>query len=142
MKLLSAGLIFTDGKKFLLCHPTNSPFWDLPKGGVKPNEIPKQACIRETLEETDYDVSNKELIDLGLFKYTKRKKLHLFRLDTEELPPLSLYKCNMLVTLENGNKFMEMDKYVYVTLEESSTFVTPALYEVLKNVFENIQNKI
>lgn len=134
----SAGIILTDGEKFLLCHPTGSPFWDLPKGGVKPFETPLQACIRETMEETDYDISNKEVQDLGTFKYTKRKRLHLFFLRVQSLPPLSYYKCNTYVDRENGEKILEMDKYMYVTFNDASKHVTPSMSEVLKIVSTKI----
>ena len=138
----SAGLILTDGKKFLICHPSKSPYWDLPKGGIKEYETPLQACIRETWEETDLDISNKATKDLGLFKYTKRKKLHLYMITTDKLPSISFYKCNTSVEL-NNNIFPEMDKYMYITFAELESFLTPAMQEVLKMVFKNsINNKM
>lgn len=136
MMQLSAGVILTDGKEFLICHPTNSPYWDLPKGGLKPFETSLQACVRETLEETDYDLSNRTLTDLGLFKYTKRKKLHLYTITLDELPPLSYYKCNTYVTTDTGNKFLEMDQYMYVNLESAEKFLTPAMFIVLSQILK------
>lgn len=137
----SAGLILTDGEKLLICHPSRSPYWDLPKGGIKEYETPLQACIRETWEETDFDISNKTPIDLGTFKYTKRKRLHLFMIKTDKLPSISFYKCNSFVEL-NDNKLPEMDKYMYITFAELENFLTPAMQEVLKSIFKNSINVI
>ena len=53
-----AGLIvvrdFFDGQKFLILLNYDGT-WDLPKGGMEPDEPPFECAIRETFEETSID---------------------------------------------------------------------------------------
>jgi 8-oxo-dGTP pyrophosphatase MutT (NUDIX family) len=43
-------------KKVLMLLRQDFHLWTLPGGGVEPSETPEQAAIRETLEETGYEV--------------------------------------------------------------------------------------
>ncbi len=43
-KVVSCGVIVTDGKKFLIGHVTGQSHWDIPKGAQEPNETPVQTA--------------------------------------------------------------------------------------------------
>lgn len=49
-------LLFDDQRKVLLCHRRDHDLWNLPGGGLKPNETPWDGVIREVKEETGLDV--------------------------------------------------------------------------------------
>ena len=66
----AAGLILWDGSRLLLRKPTGhfgGYFWTFPKGRIDPGESPEEAALRETLEETGWDVELTHL--LGLYHY-------------------------------------------------------------------------
>jgi 8-oxo-dGTP diphosphatase len=49
---VAAGVLFHDEvDKILLVRPTYKDGWDIPGGYVEPNETPRNACIREAIEE-------------------------------------------------------------------------------------------
>ena len=56
----SCGGVVLDGKKVLLVQVKNmkgKKIWTLPKGHIEPGETPRQAALREVLEETGYKAS-------------------------------------------------------------------------------------
>ncbi len=83
MKKLSCGVLIVreqnNIKELFMAHVTNKPFWDIPKGGKNPNETYIQAAIREMYEEVGFKCETKDLLDLGIFEYTERKDLYLFK---------------------------------------------------------------
>ena len=58
----SFAIIFDDQKRVLLCHRRDIDAWNLPGGGVEMGELPNEAAIRETKEETGLDVSIERLV--------------------------------------------------------------------------------
>lgn len=72
-------LVFNREGELLLCHVTGTGHWDIPKGMQDPGETPRQAAVRELLEETGLRVEEERLDDLGRFPYRPEKDLHLFR---------------------------------------------------------------
>lgn len=83
VKKLSCGTLIVrenQGKKELfMAHVTNQSFWDIPKGGQNPNENYIKTAIRELYEESGIICSSHELLDLGMYDYTERKDLYLFK---------------------------------------------------------------
>lgn len=55
-------IIFDDQKRVLLCHRRDMDIWNLPGGKVEDRELPDEAVIRETKEETGLDVVVDELV--------------------------------------------------------------------------------
>jgi 8-oxo-dGTP diphosphatase len=49
-------IIFDDHRRVLLCYRRDIGRWNLPGGRVEPGELPTEAAIRETLEETGLEV--------------------------------------------------------------------------------------
>jgi len=83
VKKLSCGTLIvrenSGGKELFMAHVTNKPFWDIPKGGRNSEEGFIQAAIRELYEESGFVCEHAELLDLGLYEYTDRKDLYLFK---------------------------------------------------------------
>lgn len=49
-------VVLNDDGHLLLIHRTDNDLWALPGGGIEPTESVRQAAIRETEEETGYQV--------------------------------------------------------------------------------------
>lgn len=49
-------IIFDEQGRVLLCHRRDMDAWNLPGGGAESGELPTEAAIRETKEETGLDV--------------------------------------------------------------------------------------
>lgn len=91
MPLLSAGILLHRQRggapEVFLVHP-GGPFWarkddaawSLPKGLIDPDEDPLAAARREFREETGFDLDG-DFHDLGTFKLSGGKKLHVFALE-------------------------------------------------------------
>ncbi len=134
----SCGLLFTDGKSLLLCHVTNKPQWDIPKGVAEPEETLLQCLFREVKEETGivFDDSEQEaIIDLGIFKYLRDKQLHLFlfETETEKLPDVSLMACNSTF-IQYETEYPEVDAFKYVPFEQLENHTSMKLFPVINKV--------
>ena len=57
-------IIFDESGRFLLCHRRDIDVWNLPGGKVEHDELPTEAAIRETKEETGLDVEINRLLDV------------------------------------------------------------------------------
>ncbi|MFC2037856.1 NUDIX hydrolase [Chloroflexota bacterium] len=55
-------IIFDEQGRVLLCHRRDMDVWNLPGGGVESGELPTEAVIRETQEETGLDVVIERLV--------------------------------------------------------------------------------
>lgn len=124
-KVISAGILLCHQTSILVCHVTGQNHWDIPKGQVEYAETPEEAARREFEEETGISAKTFLLKDLGEFRYTKQKNLHLFLCRLSE--KLDITKMNCLCR-------HEMDQYAYVYYAELSTYVISRLYRVLHKI--------
>ena len=131
MKKISAGLIITDGDKFLICKTTLAKTYDLPKGMVENNENHKEACIRECKEETGLDFSYSEIIDLGIYEYMSYKDLHLFMVKVNILPSIDTMNCASTFT-RYGKDFPEVNGYKYISFNEIDEYMNKSMIKTLK----------
>ncbi|MFG6115384.1 NUDIX domain-containing protein [Halobacillus sp. MO56] len=139
MKKLSAGLILTDGEKFLGCHSTGNWFYDLPKGEVGGAENPKETCIREAKEETSLDVPADHLVDLGVFEYNPKKNLHLFLWKVEELPDTDKMSCSsFFIHRYTEKETPEVDGYKYIRFGEQVRFMTKNMVKVTEKIEKRV----
>jgi 8-oxo-dGTP diphosphatase len=60
----SFAVIFDKKGRVLLCHRCDQDVWNLPGGGVERDELPNEAAIRETLEETGLIIEILELVGI------------------------------------------------------------------------------
>jgi len=133
-KRLSCGVIILNAdRELLLCHVTGQNHWDLPKGGIDAGENPRQAALRETVEETGLRLRAQALVDLGRFRYTVKKDLHLFathmpRIDVSRLRCESHYLDHF-----SGRRVPEMDGYGWFAFARIAALCTPKMAVVLRD---------
>lgn len=64
-----AGAFVTRGSDSFLALVTNDSYWSLPKGHIEQGEIPSEAAIRETLEETHIEAGSQKIIKSFQFQH-------------------------------------------------------------------------
>lgn len=126
----TCGVLVTDGEHYLICHPTMSKWWDIPKGKQEANEPHDLAAIRELREETGINASTSELSYIGLFDYKPEKQLALYKLLVTEMYDVSNLKCTSYFSLK-GKQYPEMDVFKVVSKDVMLKKVSPALTRVL-----------
>ena len=71
-------LVVNPRGELLLCHVTDTPKWDIPKGMRDPGESELEAALRELREEAGLEFAAEAFRDLGPFEYRRDKRLHLY----------------------------------------------------------------
>lgn len=69
----SFAVIFDEEKRVLLSHRRDLDIWNLPGGSLESGELPTEAAIRETLEETGLEIKIKRLV--GVYGKPHRNEL-------------------------------------------------------------------
>lgn len=74
----ATAIVFDEsGKKVLLVKRRDMPVWVMPGGGIEKSETPKQAAIRETWEESGFEI--KIVRQIGEYRYKgKKRKNYVF----------------------------------------------------------------
>jgi 8-oxo-dGTP pyrophosphatase MutT (NUDIX family) len=131
-KRLSCGVVILNtDDELLLCHVTGQGHWDLPKGGIDHGESPLQAALRETREETGLHLSDSALIELGRFKYTAKKDLHLFATCMPRFDINELYCDSHYFDRQARRELPEMDGYGWFNFERAKALCTAKMAAVL-----------
>ena len=118
-------------RELLLCHVTGQRHWDLPKGGINAGETPRQAALRETVEETGLVLEAEALSDLGRFAYTAKKDLHLFATLIERVDPTRLCCESTFVERGSSRTLPEMDAFGWFAFERVAELCTPRMGALL-----------
>lgn len=139
MKKLSCGILIVRNnnglKELFMAHVTNKTFWDIPKGGISNNESFIETAIRETEEESGFIIKSEHLLDLGLFTYTERKDLYLFKYIGYDSFPVENAKCTSTFHSKIENKrLLEVDDFKYIPFNEVLNYCS----EGFKNVFPKL----
>lgn len=107
-KKVTCGILIKTDKGFLLCHPSGRGYdkgcYDIPKGCKEEGETEFNCMARELKEETGLIIPSEQfhyIEDLGRYRYTKEKDIHLFYAETHKIDATKLY-CSS--ELDNGNK--------------------------------------
>jgi 8-oxo-dGTP pyrophosphatase MutT (NUDIX family) len=133
-RVISCGVLVTDGDRILLGHAARSPRWDIPKGVAEPDENLASTAARELLEETGLVVVPEELTDLGVHPYLRGKDLALFLWNPPQLPDPEGLSCSSRFTLPNGTQLPEFDRFGLFPWEEALSRVGKNLSRVLASV--------
>lgn len=138
-KLVSCGVIVTDGRVLLLGHAARSPRWDIPKGIAGPGEDHATAAVRELDEETGLFVSPAELRPLGVHAYLPGKNLALFIWTPASLPNPGTLVCRSMVRLPGGGTLPELDRFGLFGWDEALAKVGKHLARVLGGLRDRIE---
>jgi len=113
----------------LLCHATETTHWDVPKGAADPGESPREAALRELVEETGIVLPAERLKDLGRFVYRRDKDLHLFavRVSAEEVQLENCVCESFFPRYSDGTMIPEMDAYRWVSPADVDQFASRSL---------------
>jgi 8-oxo-dGTP pyrophosphatase MutT (NUDIX family) len=110
-RIVSCGVIVTDGVRLLLGHATGSPRWDIPKGAAEPGEDQRAAALRELAEETGLAAPPDLLRDLGRRRYRPGKDLALFVWRPAVLPDPRTLICHSTFVTPRGDVLPEFDRF-------------------------------
>lgn len=132
----TCGVLITDGNSILICHPTNSRWWDIPKGQQDPDETLEATAIRELREETGITAAPQQLAYLGTFGYRPKKHLALFRMMVDTMPDPQQLRCQSMFQWKD-TELPEMDAFMVVTIDECLARVNPSMNTVLSQLLSN-----
>lgn len=140
-KQISCGIIFQDiDNNILIVRPTNSYYYQIPKGIMDNNESYWNAAKRESYEETGIDLKNYDIINseiLGQFKYLKHKDLYLFRLTLYNLPDIKELHCKSIFYNKIKKvKEPEVDEYRIINIKDYSRWLNKNLVKVFDKIYK------
>lgn len=132
---VTCGVIVTDTRGYLICHPTMSKWWDIPKGKMEKNETYGTAAARELKEETGLVADIHKMSYLGKFDYRSDKQLALYYWQVDTLVDVDTLKCTS--TFERkGKQVPEMDKFAIVSKDKMFEKINPTLSKLLQKVLK------
>lgn len=73
-------IVINDAQEILLVHPRDLPIWAIPGGKVEAGEAPAAAAVRETWEETGYQITLEACLGVyWLPQLPERSSTYLYR---------------------------------------------------------------
>lgn len=138
MKKTNALFVVDSCNKLLVVHPTGAPHtsWGVPKGLGDHNETSYESAIRETLEETNLDITKYNIanyVHLGEMKYKSNKKTiegHFVKIN-EPLSQMNLdLKCTSYI--DNTN-IPECDEIKWIHILDYHSYLHEAQTRLLHN---------
>ncbi len=118
-RVVSCGVLVTDGENLLIGHATRSPRWDIPKGVARSGEIFSQAALRELREETGLFPAVSEFFEIGRHPYLRGEDLCLFAWLPERMPDPATLHCSSTFTTREGKNFPEIDRFAILPWDEA-----------------------
>lgn len=130
MPQVTCALALTFEGKLLIARATGGGErgWSLPKGLMDPGEPPREAALRECVEETglDYRGREPELVDLGRHAYRQGKDYHLFELRLGAPPDVAACRCeSTFYSKKAGRDLPEVDAFDFVDAAEAARRLNP-----------------
>ncbi|SPB16931.1 NUDIX hydrolase [Caballeronia novacaledonica] len=141
-RAVSCGVVILNGQgDVLLCHATETTHWDVPKGAADPGEGPREAALRELVEETGIVLPAERLKDLGRFVYRRDKDLHLFAVRVSE-DDVQLENCvceSYFPRYSDGTMIPEMDAYRWVSPADVDKFASRSLARLFQTTLSLVE---
>ena len=141
-RTVSCGVVMLNAQgDVLLCHATETTHWDVPKGAADPGESPREAALRELVEETGIVLPAARLKDLGRFVYRRDKDLHLFAVRVSE-DEVQLENCvceSYFPRYSDGTMIPEMDAYRWVSPANVDKFASRSLARLFETTLSLTQ---
>lgn len=132
-KVVSCGVLVTDGKRLLLGHAPLSPRWDIPKGVAEPGEDHAAAARRELFEETSLQAPEDALRPLGVFSYLPVKDLALFLWTPPVMPDPEALVCTSHF-FWRSRQWPEFDRFGLFARDEALRLVGKNMARVLATI--------
>ena len=132
----TCGVLITDGANLLICHPTNSVKWDIPKGKQDEGEDDITTACRELWEETGLHINADAMIYLGVWPYKPGKQLSLFVHYVATMPNPNNLICHSYFETREGKKLPEMNAYRIVTFAEAMFMLNTDMCRIVKQLFD------
>src|SRR5215213_400083 len=132
-KMVSCGVLVTNGELLLLGHAPLSPRWDIPKGIAEPGEAFAAAARRELFEETGLRAPAGALRPLGVFSYLPAKDLALFLWMPPVMPDPAALVC-VSCFFWKGRQFPEFDRFGLFGRDEALRLVGKNMARVLAGI--------
>jgi 8-oxo-dGTP pyrophosphatase MutT (NUDIX family) len=129
-RMVSCGVLVTDGERLLLGRAPLSPRWDIPKGIAEPSEAFAAAARRELFEETGLQAPEAALRPLGVFSYLPAKDLALFFWELPVMPAPETLVCGSFFAWR-GRRLPEFDRFGLFARDEALLLVGKNMARVL-----------
>jgi len=132
------GFIIKSKNKYLICHLFGNSWgpgsWSIPKGHAKSGENALQAALRETMEETNFDLRDMKgkISKIGTFVYpSKRKRITVFLFEGKDSLRFKKGTCMSLISQDEYKGKPEIDLCTWVSFNDASSKLHPSASEAL-----------